>query len=434
MAEWQWKRWAAHVSPIVAAVDVRTDGVGLPSFVTKEFCKFLRCGVLVHGFARVRCGDCAFERLIPFSCKGRGCCPSGGGRRMAEHAAHLVDHVFPVDVPVRQWVLSVPHRLRYRLAYDQGLCRAVLAVYVRALGTFYRQRARRAGVAGGRTGTVTGLQRFGGSVNLHLHFHTLVLDGVFALGAGHQTVSHPAAPPTDAETARVTARVRRRIEALLVRRGIATGETDDGADPLADESAALAGLTAAAVRGRTALGRRAGRGPLRIGADPDAPWVERQGPLQAHDAGYDLHAAVAVRADDRTGLERLARYVFRPPLGQHRLRHLPDGRIAVALQRECRRHDPPGVPTRGTPRTAGHPGAPASRQLVDLPMESSRRTGSGAALSCPTRCPCRALTSTPTKQPRPRLLPALELPQTRSRNRRRSPRAVRGRSIGRGPI
>jgi hypothetical protein len=32
---------------------------------------------------------------------------SCGGRRMAETAAHLVDHVIPV-VLVRQWVLSVP--------------------------------------------------------------------------------------------------------------------------------------------------------------------------------------------------------------------------------------------------------------------------------------------------------------------------------------
>ena len=55
------------------------------------------------------------RRLVPFSCKGRGFCPSCGGRRMAERAAHLVDHVFP-PVPVRQWVLSLPHRLRYVLA------------------------------------------------------------------------------------------------------------------------------------------------------------------------------------------------------------------------------------------------------------------------------------------------------------------------------
>jgi hypothetical protein len=39
---------------------------------------------------------------------------------MAEHAAHLVDHMLPA-VPIRQWVLSLPHRLRYLLAWDHGL-------------------------------------------------------------------------------------------------------------------------------------------------------------------------------------------------------------------------------------------------------------------------------------------------------------------------
>ena len=50
------------------------------------------------------------------------------GRRMAEHAASLVDEVLP-RVPVRQWVLTLPYRLRYRLAWDHVLCRAVLGVY-----------------------------------------------------------------------------------------------------------------------------------------------------------------------------------------------------------------------------------------------------------------------------------------------------------------
>jgi len=70
----------AHRADFLAAVDARTDGSGLPPFVTAEFRKFLRCGVLAHGFARVRCGDCASERLVPFSCKGRGFCPSCGGQ------------------------------------------------------------------------------------------------------------------------------------------------------------------------------------------------------------------------------------------------------------------------------------------------------------------------------------------------------------------
>ena len=153
-----------HLAAFLAEVEARTDG--LPPFVVGEFRKFLRCGVLTHGFARVRRGDCAFERLVPFSCKGRGFCPSCGGRRMAERAAHLVDHVLPPDVPVRQWVLSVPHRLRYRLAYDHRLCRTVLGVFVRALRSAYRRQVRRDGLAGGETRMVTAVQRFGGSANL----------------------------------------------------------------------------------------------------------------------------------------------------------------------------------------------------------------------------------------------------------------------------
>ena len=55
-------------------------------------------------------------------------CPSCGGRRMADTAAHLVDRVFP-NVPVRQWVLSLPFALRYRLAYDAKLVTDVLHIF-----------------------------------------------------------------------------------------------------------------------------------------------------------------------------------------------------------------------------------------------------------------------------------------------------------------
>jgi hypothetical protein len=44
------------------------EGGRLPEFVAQEFRDFLTCGVLAHGFARVRCDACAFERLVPFSC------------------------------------------------------------------------------------------------------------------------------------------------------------------------------------------------------------------------------------------------------------------------------------------------------------------------------------------------------------------------------
>ena len=73
---------------------------------------------------------------------------------MAERAAHLVDHVLP-DVPIRQWVLSLPYRLRYLLAWDHDLCRAVASVYVRAILGFLRRRAKDAGVAGHRPAPVS---------------------------------------------------------------------------------------------------------------------------------------------------------------------------------------------------------------------------------------------------------------------------------------
>ena len=149
---------------------------------------------------------------------------------------------------------------------------------------------------------VTSVQRFGGAVNVHLHFHTLVLDGVFAREVDGTLRFHPASPPTDDDVRRVVARVRRRLERLGVA-GATVAEED--ADPLADESAALASLSRAAILGRTALGPRAGRGPVRVGADPDAPWVERHVPLHAQDGGFDLHAAVHVAAGDRERLERL---------------------------------------------------------------------------------------------------------------------------------
>lgn len=95
---------------------------------------------------------------------------------MVERAAHLVDAVLP-DVPVRQWVLTLPLRLRYRLTWDHDLCRAVVGVFLRAVFAALRRRAAWDGVAGGRSGAVTILQRFGGALNLNIHVHALVLDG-----------------------------------------------------------------------------------------------------------------------------------------------------------------------------------------------------------------------------------------------------------------
>jgi len=115
-----------YVETFFAQVEQET-GTGLPQFVKDEFEAFLECGILAHGFLRLRCGDCAHEKLVAFSCKRRGFCPACGARRMAETAAHLVEQVIP-HVPVRQWVLSFPIPLRHLFATHPQLLSPVLQV------------------------------------------------------------------------------------------------------------------------------------------------------------------------------------------------------------------------------------------------------------------------------------------------------------------
>ena len=95
-----------HLESFLALVEAQT-GAGLPQFVKDEFDAFLECGILTHGFLRLRCGECAHEKLVAFSCKRRGICPSCGARRMAETAAHLVDHLIP-RVPVTSPARRLP--------------------------------------------------------------------------------------------------------------------------------------------------------------------------------------------------------------------------------------------------------------------------------------------------------------------------------------
>ena len=251
---------------------------------------------------------------------------------MTERAAHLVDAVLP-RVPVRQWVLTVPHRLRYQMARNHGLSRVVLGVYARVLLDVHARGARERGIEGGQTGMVTALQRAGSGLNVNLRFHTLVLDGVFSESDAGTLEFHPALAPRDAEVAAVLATVRQRVQRLLLRRGLEPANDATGpADRLADESPVLPGIVGASVQGRVALGARAGARVRRLGDARDTGTVTSRGPRQAHLEGFDLHANVWVSANDRAGLERLCRYVLRPPFTQERLRLRSDGRIALELK------------------------------------------------------------------------------------------------------
>jgi hypothetical protein len=239
----------------------RERGHDIPGFVETEFRAFLDCGILARGLIRVHCDACGLDRVVGFSCKRRGWCPSCCGRRMADTAAHLVDRV----------------------------------------------------------------------LNLHTHAHMLVLDGVYAALEGEAPRFYPLHAPEEKDVAWVAAEVAARTGGLLERLGQSSADGEQ--DRLSCDDPWLSGLYAASVSGRVATGTRAGRRVQTAGVERN-PEEESSasGPRCANVAGFSVHANVAIREHRRDALERLCRYMCRPPLAIDRLGRLPDGRLTYRMK------------------------------------------------------------------------------------------------------
>jgi len=220
---------------------------------------------------------------------------------MAETAAHMTDHVFP-RLPVRQWVLSVPKRLRYFLQRDTALQGAVLRIFLRDVERCLREHSPDCKTTA-RIGAIAFIHRFGSSLNAHTHFHCCIVDGVFQpaakIDSTSDTVSAEDADKkssvdfhaaTDLDTAaivRVQAQIRQHILRAFVRRGlISKGDRDEMLS-----------------------------------------WE--------HGDGFSLDASGCISGTDRAGLERLLRYCARPPFAlahlhtldaEHLLYHNPKPR------------------------------------------------------------------------------------------------------------
>jgi Putative transposase len=254
---------------------------------------------------------------------------------MADTAAHLVDRVLP-KAPVRQWVLSLPFTLRYRLAYDARLARDVLSIFVRVVFSSLRRRARdRNGIWGAQCGAVTFVQRFGDALNLNVHFHTLVLDGVYTSDSQQRIRFQVLPPPDNAEVAGVTDRIARRVVRLLERRGLALDRDPDEADPLRRDQPLLAELYGASVHSRIANGPRAGHRVTTLGNAMETPAVMASARC-ASVSGFSVHANVCIPARARRQLEKLCRYAARPPVATERLSRLSDGRLLYGLRHRWR--------------------------------------------------------------------------------------------------
>lgn len=336
-----------NLQTLYAAAEDGFAGAPLPRFVRKELEDYLTCGLLCRGLAKLRCDPCAVSRVVAWSCKGRSFCPSCLGRRMEATTANLLDHVVPA-VALRQWVLTVPHPLRARLAYDGPLLGAVNRIFVDSVLGWYRRRLRidagpggrpPSGTSRGRGGAVTVVQRCSADVKLNPHLHSVVLDGVFTAAPepDAKPLFHPLPHLTDQDVADVLQIARARILRYLVRHRVVEDSPDAAVlpDDLADRDPALAALAAAAVSGLPPAGPELRRKPHVI-ALPPSTGARVTKPLCAEDAGWSLHAATRAGADDIRARQQLLRYVLRPPLAQDHVSFTPDGRVRLQLKRAFR--------------------------------------------------------------------------------------------------
>ena len=170
--------------------------------------RFLDCGLLEHGFARVRCATCRAEFLVAFRCKGRHFCPSCHARRLAEWSLWLDEHLLAA-VPHRQVVLTLPKRLRPYFLYDRRRLGLLSRVASRTLrGYVQAALGERDAVAG----VIACVQTFGSLAHVHPHLHVLLTDGAFR----RDGTFVPLPPPDPAVLEEVW---RRAVLAEFVRQG-----------------------------------------------------------------------------------------------------------------------------------------------------------------------------------------------------------------------
>jgi hypothetical protein len=217
--------------------------------------------------------------------------------------------------------------MRARLAEDEGIAGSIARTFVRAIVDWQRARAPEhleledAGPAAVQGGAVTVVQRGGSALNLDVHVHALVLDGVYEIREDGDPVFHPLPDPTPADMAVISRRVRGAVGRKLAR---AKRKRDS-----------LAPMQQASVEHRVATGPQVDRAVARVRAKSEGPTPPSHASAgQAHaEGGLSIFAAPSLPEDERQGLARLTRYLTRPPIDPTALEPGPGGKIRYRLKK-----------------------------------------------------------------------------------------------------
>jgi hypothetical protein len=235
---------------------------------------------------------------------------------------------------MRQWVLSVPFPLRFLFANQPAVMSKVLGIVYRSIATHLTRKAGYTKTTA-HTGAVTLIQRFGGSLNLNIHFHMLFLDGVYTGDDHGPTRFRWVKAPTNNELTQLTHTIAQRVGRYLERQGLLVRDagnsylTAEGLD--ADDEVPMDHLLGSSITYRIAIGPQQGRKVFALQTLPecgDEPLASAMGKV----AGFSLHAGVAARGNERDKLERLCRYIARPAVATQRLSLTRNGQVRYELK------------------------------------------------------------------------------------------------------
>ena len=143
--------------------------------------KFLECGNLERGFARIRCDHCEHEYLLAFSCKSRWFCPSCHQKNVQTTARFILGQVVAA-VPHRHYVLAIPRMLRTYFQRHRHLLKRLCTLAHESLREYFRTALD---CPEGVPAIIMTLHTFGEYLDFHPHIHALVADGLFVRPASN---------------------------------------------------------------------------------------------------------------------------------------------------------------------------------------------------------------------------------------------------------